>query len=218
MASCTYVYFDPKDHTPRYVGKGASVGRARSHLRRSTNPQLGTMIKKRIADGFAVLPTIIEAECLADAAEMEMLLIALIGREDLQTGSLFNKTDGGDGGIGRIHSAEECARRNASLRAMTPAEREVAHNRLRETRALKDESEKLAEYSRRSMSRKAVHAARSQEAKASSANKVREKCSMACTTDGVTIYPSLTALVQALGQGKNGRRSPTFRYVEQETN
>lgn len=34
-----------------------------------------------------------------------------------------------------------------------------------------------------------------------------------CTVDGITIYPSRAALTRALGQGKQGGRSPNFRYV-----
>lgn len=34
-----------------------------------------------------------------------------------------------------------------------------------------------------------------------------------CTVDGVTIYESVSALIRALGQGKNGVNSPNFRYV-----
>lgn len=34
-----------------------------------------------------------------------------------------------------------------------------------------------------------------------------------CTVDGFTIYPSAGALKAALGQGRYGSRSPTFRYV-----
>lgn len=38
-----------------------------------------------------------------------------------------------------------------------------------------------------------------------------------CTVDGVTIYPSLTALVKKLGWTKHGgAHSPSFRYVNQE--
>lgn len=37
----------------------------------------------------------------------------------------------------------------------------------------------------------------------------------ACTVDGITIYPSVKAMVAALGSGKNSRRSPNFRYVEE---
>ena len=35
-----------------------------------------------------------------------------------------------------------------------------------------------------------------------------------CTIDGVTFYPSKTALAAALGHGKNGARSPNFRYTD----
>lgn len=36
-----------------------------------------------------------------------------------------------------------------------------------------------------------------------------------CTIDGgVTVYPSLSALAQALGWGKNGARSPSFTYLD----
>ena len=34
-----------------------------------------------------------------------------------------------------------------------------------------------------------------------------------CTIDGIIIYPSRNALVLALGHGKNGSRSSTFRYI-----
>jgi predicted GIY-YIG superfamily endonuclease len=34
-----------------------------------------------------------------------------------------------------------------------------------------------------------------------------------CTVDGVTIYPSKSALIAAHGQGRTGARHPNFRYV-----
>lgn len=34
-----------------------------------------------------------------------------------------------------------------------------------------------------------------------------------CTVDGITIYPSKTLLIKALGQGKLGSRHPNFRFV-----
>ena len=37
-----------------------------------------------------------------------------------------------------------------------------------------------------------------------------------CTIDGVTVYPSVTALIEVLGKGKKGLNSPTFRYVKGE--
>ena len=43
----------------------------------------------------------------ADAFQLEMLLIHLYGRIDLDSGCLRNKTDGGDGTSGRVVSTEE---------------------------------------------------------------------------------------------------------------
>jgi hypothetical protein len=37
-----------------------------------------------------------------------------------------------------------------------------------------------------------------------------------CTADGVTVFPSLTALTKALGKGKTGTRSPNFRYIKDD--
>jgi hypothetical protein len=37
-----------------------------------------------------------------------------------------------------------------------------------------------------------------------------------CTVDGIKIYPSKGALIEELGSGKNGSRSSTFRFINQE--
>jgi hypothetical protein len=42
----------------------------------------------------------------------------------------------------------------------------------------------------------------------------RLKQSQPCTVDGITIFPSRRALVKELGQGKNGSRSSTFRFLD----
>jgi hypothetical protein len=36
-----------------------------------------------------------------------------------------------------------------------------------------------------------------------------------CTVDGITIYSGVMELRKALGQGKNGTRSPGFRFVQE---
>lgn len=100
----TYLYYDPKTTKCRYVGIGM-IRRARSHLRRSTNPQLHTMIQKRLKEGFDIEPILIEADSVDDAKDMEKLLISMIGREDLSLGPLFNHTDGGDGTAGHGHGS-----------------------------------------------------------------------------------------------------------------
>jgi len=96
VSYCTYIYSDPKTSVPVYVGMGAST-RPRSHLNKSHNVRLHRLIQKRKGEGFDVTPKIIPAPSAQEAREMEMLLIVMIGRVDLKTGTLFNKTEGGDG-------------------------------------------------------------------------------------------------------------------------
>ena len=50
-------------------------------------------------------------------------------------------------------------------------------------------------------------------ANAREANVGKKHHSKSCTVDGVTIYPSRLALIAALGKGRRGSRSPSFRYI-----
>lgn len=52
----------------------------------------------------------------------------------------------------------------------------------------------------------------SQRAKIGASNSI--SLSKRCTVDGINIYPSLKALVEELGWGRNGARSPNFRYIK----
>jgi hypothetical protein len=111
----TYIYYDPKSNVPRYVGEGTSE-RPYVHLKKSSNRRLNNLIKKRRLEGFKMQPRVIEAASKADAQEMEMLLIEMLGREDLHTGTLFNLTAGGEGVKARTWkpSPEEKARISAA--------------------------------------------------------------------------------------------------------
>ena len=217
MSFCVYIYVDPKTRTPRYVGKGVSPARAKSHLRKSTNRKLGCLIKSRVNTGHRIEPLIIPAADNNDAVEMEVLLISLIGREDLSTGPLFNLTAGGDGTCGRLHTIEERSKRVSTLKNKSIEERLIAKRRLQETRAAKSENQKRAEFEKRSNAKRSMHASWTVEQKTAVSSKVKQKCSKPCTVDGVTIYNSLSELIAALGQGKEGRRSPTFRYIIRDT-
>lgn len=44
-------------------------------------------------------------------------------------------------------------------------------------------------------------------------NQSAKKLQKRCTVDGVTIYPSVRDLVLALGHGKTGVKSPSFRFI-----
>jgi hypothetical protein len=105
----TYVYFDPRDLTPIYVGKGCS-DRAMSHLKKNTH--LGNVLRKRLSEGYSATPHITYHADEETAFGIEKFWIMYFGRADLGTGSLFNLTDGGEGCCGLIHSVE--ARKNMS--------------------------------------------------------------------------------------------------------
>ena len=93
-----YVYYDPKNGQPVYVGKGKG-NRAISHTWNAarTNDRLVKWINKRSMQGFLVEPEIITETDEKNALLIEEALINLFGRADLNKGPLFNNTDGGDG-------------------------------------------------------------------------------------------------------------------------
>lgn len=85
-----YVYHSPWTKEPVYVGKGAGR-RAWDHIRRSHNKKLRAMITTAREAGLTIEPVLIETDLTADEArEREIFHIRRIGREDLQTGPLFN--------------------------------------------------------------------------------------------------------------------------------
>jgi hypothetical protein len=114
---------------------------------------------------------------------MEMLLISLIGREDTGEGPLFNLTDGGEGCPGRKRSAESL---------------------------LKQSSNKKRFYESTDARQITAEATRKSWLKRPRVGKAKKK---ACTLDGITIYASVSDLIQEHGQGVRGYRSPSFRYV-----
>lgn len=101
----TYLYLDPKDNTPIYVGKGKGR-RAFRHLRESQNPHLHNTLQKRKGEGYITTPIINYEVDEQTSHQMEMFWIDQFGRADLGTGTLFNLTDGGEGVSGRACSDE----------------------------------------------------------------------------------------------------------------
>ncbi len=117
-----YVYLDPSQpgRVVIYVGKGCG-GRDQSHLAKcNLNDGLAfhTRLKELISQGFDPQPNRLLVSCgEAEANACERYLITKIGREDLLTGPLCNRTKGGGGGTGRKRTPEEVRAREAAKRA-----------------------------------------------------------------------------------------------------
>ena len=105
----TYTYFDPsKNMEPIYVGKG-TARRSIIHVRRkkATTP-IVIRVQEMKKDGIEPIITKIEGLTEDEAFAKEIELISLYGRIDLGTGTLLNKTNGGQfiGALGRKLSEE----------------------------------------------------------------------------------------------------------------
>lgn len=115
-----YVYRDPrplKKDQPVYVGKGTG-DRDLSHWSRgSHNKPFQDFISHLKQRGLvATCERVFETEVEAEAFAKEIELIALYGRRNTGTGTLFNLTDGGEGASGAIRSeAEKAHLRGESL-------------------------------------------------------------------------------------------------------
>lgn len=100
-----YTYVISVDSIPKYVGKGKGPrcyhhfegkNHFANHLRKAQRENKNILIEK-----------IIENVTEEEAFKKEKELIASYGRRDLKTGTLFNKTNGGDGVSGKVYSKEE---------------------------------------------------------------------------------------------------------------
>jgi hypothetical protein len=102
------MWSDPKSDVIRYVGKGL-MRRPYEHLGNSrAQYQLGRMLNKRVREGFSPTPNIaLYTNDEQEAFDLEISLIKKYGREDLGTGPLFNKTDGGEGSSGLSEEARK---------------------------------------------------------------------------------------------------------------
>jgi len=93
----TYIWADPSDGIERYVGKGKK-SRVWAHLKHKSNPRLHAMLNARLKSGYPLQPTQIFLPSEKEAFDLEIFFIAYYGRDDLKEGTLFNRTDGGEGG------------------------------------------------------------------------------------------------------------------------
>ena len=170
----TYIYYDSS--TPIYVGKGKEQ-RAYVHLNRKGKHPLTHKLAKMKREGKEPQIQIIDAPNEAEAFKMEELLISMIGRRDLGTGTLLNLTDGGEGAAGAICSTETRAKMAVAKKGKPLS----AEHKAKMSAAKKGKPLSLE------------HRA-----------KVAAGHGKPCTVDGINIYPSKNALIDALGKVKMG--------------
>ena len=119
MEYYTYAYLR-EDRTPYYIGKG----KGRRLYKKRSNGVNAPKDKSRI---IFLKQNLTEEEAFSH----EVYMIAVFGRKDLGTGILHNKTDGGEGISGLVHSEET---RNKI--------REANKNQSKETRRKRSEAQK----------------------------------------------------------------------------
>lgn len=97
---CVYVMFR-QNAEPFYIGKGAHSRAEYDHIRDAKSPKNTKKLNviRKLLRTLGEVPTVIIRDGLSDeeASDIEIALIAAIGREDLGKGPLLNLTDGGDG-------------------------------------------------------------------------------------------------------------------------
>lgn len=117
LTQYAYIYTDPRDYSPFYVGKGTGY-RATAHMapRGSHNLYMQTKLKSLKNKGFDPIITKIETSTEEFALLLEQGLIKIFGRKDIGKGTLLNLTDGGEGATNFVQTPEANAKRSKSLR------------------------------------------------------------------------------------------------------
>lgn len=96
-----YIYLDPRNDVPFYVGKGFGWRYKRHLTKYATNIHLKNRVLAIRREGFEPIIGRFFTVSEDDAFQLERALILAFGRRDQGTGSLCNYTDGGEGSSGR---------------------------------------------------------------------------------------------------------------------
>lgn len=123
-----YLKFTKPDASiPTYAGKGCG-NRSDDHHKDATESYFADHCRKQLREDPDCFPITIRIPQPSERAafDEEIRLIALHGRKNLGTGTLYNLTDGGEGTSGHIPSKETLAKRSATLKIVlnTPEVRE----------------------------------------------------------------------------------------------
>jgi hypothetical protein len=122
-----YAYFDPMieyyctlceqefNVKPVYIGKGRGK-RYLKHLHNNKKTKLTNLNKFLITNNIVPCYSILEYfNNEADAFKREIELIATVGRENIDTGPLYNLTNGGEGSAGIVLTNEQKENRSKSM-------------------------------------------------------------------------------------------------------
>lgn len=131
-----YVYKDPRPTKAKqvvYVGKGTgdrmyAHWKKRVHKNKAFGAFLALLRRTKLEP---IIELVADYSDEAEAFAEEMHLIALYGRRDLRTGTLFNLTDGGEGFAGVVRTDVWRANISAALRDQDVSERNSAAARER---------------------------------------------------------------------------------------
>lgn len=105
-----YIHFRKSDGIPCYVGKGTA--NTKDFYKRSTEHHKNKHWQNTVDKHGIVISIFASCQTDLEAQEQEKKLILEIGRLDLNTGTLVNKTNGGDGICGLIISDDLRAKRS----------------------------------------------------------------------------------------------------------
>lgn len=160
-----YLWRDPQDNVPRYIGKGKE-NRVWEHIEKPSSTYYSRLLSKRYRSNFVCLPQVIWVNTEEEAYELETLLIQTIGRKDLGLGPLLNKTDGG-GSLNPSTETRALMAEKASISSTIswtiPEIREKRTASLKIAAARKEVQDKKSESLKRTLSTPEAKLKRSQE-------------------------------------------------------
>ena len=113
-----YIHFKQSNGVPFYVGKGTSRSRQKIQNFERATTQHNNLHWERTANKHGLtINVIMSCQTDIEAQEQERRIIKEIGRLDLGTGPLVNKTSGGDGHSGILVSDELRSKRSKNASA-----------------------------------------------------------------------------------------------------